>query len=147
MLQNKKRFIIPLFSSLITGIICSTIVYGIMSESLKITDSDLYGTYVINSSNSKNMDHLQYLAVMPPINSTNEKPSTFQWYTINNDILEEGTCDINLNLNEGFINFSVDEKNIACLFNIHGNYYFIDKSIKPQKIEKISEAPIVVGNQ
>ncbi|MBA4685729.1 MAG: hypothetical protein H2184_01125 [Candidatus Galacturonibacter soehngenii] len=138
MFRNKKMIMIYLLSILVTGVICSIIVYSLTLQSMQIKKGDLYGTYQFNI---RDLDNTEYLAViLPSAGDANEQEGEFQWYNINNEVLAQGTCKIDKG---GFVTFEVDGNSIATIFGVDEKYYFVDDSIIPQEIIKISEEPMV----
>ena len=137
MFIKKSTIIISFLSALIVGVICSMIVYTRMSQS-PIMDSELYGTYQFNI---RNLDNAVYLAVIPPSKvDENKGKGQFQWYNVKDEMLARGICKIDT---RGFVTFYVDGKSIATLLVINKKYYFVDNSLEPQEITKISKVPMV----
>lgn len=139
MFSKKKNFIILISSIIITGMICSLIVYFFTSQTQKIKTQDLYGTYRLNT---KNIDDTEYLAVIPSLSSDPTKNiNQFQWYNTEKEMIAQGSCEIN---REGYITLDVDGNRIGILFiNSLGKYYFINDTLEIQEIIKISEEPMV----
>lgn len=138
MLSKKKNLIILILSIIITGMICSLIVYTFMPQTSKAESPNLYGTYQIDI---RNINNTEYIAVIPSLSGDNDKSeSQFQWYNIDKKMIAQGFCKIS---KEGQIAFDVNGKNIALLYTDNGKYYLVNETLEVQEIIKISEEPMV----
>lgn len=137
MLSKKKTFIISIICVIVTGIISSAIVYSFISQTSKIKNTTLYGTYQLN----KSIDNAEYLAVIPPLSTRdNESNNQFQWYNGDKKIIAQGVYEIN---KEGYILLNVNGKTIGIISVNNEKYYFINDILEIQEVTKISEEPIV----
>lgn len=110
-----------------------------MLQSLQMKSSDLYGSYQFNIRD--NINNTKYLVIIPPlVSDANQNEGQFEWYDVNEKMLNEGSYKIDA---EGFVTFYADEKSIATLFVVNKKYYFIDNSLESQEIIKISDEAIV----
>lgn len=139
MIANKKNIHIAIAAVICIFIFCA-LVKLISAENTSPTyqsenepHSHFFGTYQKNSLNDA-----QYIAVIP---SSSDKGGfgSFQWYNINNMILQEDVYRIYKN---NYMIFYVDGKRTAVITNQNGHYFFSDGST-PQELRKISEEAIV----
>lgn len=136
MVSKKKTIIIAILSSICVGIICLLFVYSLFLYNDEAELSELYGTYRLNKNN---LDEAEYLALIPPIDG-NENQMKYQWYSIDNDILAQGTGIIDEN---GFIILHEDNNKIADIFYNDEKFYFVDSSLEINEIIHISDEPMV----
>lgn len=128
-----------ILSTLFLGMTCFIlIIYTPKFQSSQAKNGDLYGTYQFNI---RDLDHTQYLAAIPPLKGdADEREGQFQWYDIDNNMLHQGMCKIR---KRNFMTFYEDDHSIATIFFADGKYYFVDDSLEPQVITKISNEPMV----
>lgn len=80
MFIKKNKFFIPILLTLVVGVVCIIAVFTLMLQPSQAKNFDLYGTYQFNI---RDLDHTEYLAVIPPLaGSANKNEGQFQWYNI-----------------------------------------------------------------
>ena len=135
MLTNKKNILITLLIVLFAGVLFTLILSNNMSQASQSKHESIYGTYQLNINN---LNNAEYIAVIPP--TSDENVGQFQWYNIDNEVLQQGTCKIN---DDGFVTLCISNKDAATIFYTNNHYYFIDSSSEAKEITKISQEPIV----
>lgn len=136
--KRKKNILIAAAATTSIGLLCllsktHTKHPSPSSQNNDEIHSHLYGTYQKNA-----FDNAEYLAVIP--SSPDEDSSgKFQWYTIEDIILNEGTYHIHENK---YVVFYTNGRKIAVIENKDGHYFLSDGSAPPQELLKISPEAI-----
>ena len=138
-LLTRKKIIYIMIAAVICIFIFSVLIQLIPADNASRThqrENDtpyFFGTYQSNS-----LDDAQYIAVIPP-SSDEGRSGRFQWYNINNVILQEGFYHIYKN---DYMIFYMDGQKSAVIVDKDGHYFLSDGSA-PQELRKISEEAIV----
>ena len=136
MKKKYKIIVIAVIGAILIGSTSAFCVYEMMLQKTKITDKDFYGTYQLQPKNFE----AGYLAINPRVSSEkSDGQGEFQWYDVEGTIVAKGSCK----REESYMVLEADGKNIATLFLHSKKYYFIDSSLEPKEIVKISEEAIV----
>ena len=135
MFTNKKNIFITLFIVLLAGVIFALIFSDNMPQASQSEHESIYGTYRLNINN---LNNAEYIAVIPPI--SDEDVGQFQWYNVDNKVLQQGTCKIS---DDGFVTLCINDKYTSTIFCTNNHYYFINNASEAREITKISQEPIV----
>lgn len=98
------------------------------------------GTYKLNNS----IDHAEYLSIIQNDDLDNDKNLKYQWYNADEQIIAEGS---GITENEEYLVLKEDDRSKVIILNVNNKTFFIDGSLEPVEIKKISNEPILSGEE
>lgn len=135
MTKNKKQIITYIVLAICVCVISVLITYNIMQQKNIVTVKLYYGTF--DFSEYQNVDSTKKLAI---IHDNDEKQGEYEMEIENTDKVETGIWKWN---DDGYIILYQDDKAVANLVYMNGEYLFFDADVEIQKLKRISETAIV----
>lgn len=133
--KQRKRVIIYVVFAVCICAMSVLITYNIMQQKNNVTVGLYYGTF--DFSKYQNVDSTKKLAI---IHDNDEKQGEYEMEIENTDKVETGIWKWN---DDGYIILYKDDKAVANLVYMNGEYLFFDADVEIQKLKRISETAIV----
>ena len=133
--KQRKQVITYVVVAVCVCVISVLITYSIMQQKNNVTVGLYYGTF--DFSEYQNVRSTNKLAI---IHDNDEKQGEYEMEIENTDKVETGIWKWN---DDGYIILYQDDKVVANLVYMNGEYLFFDADVEIQKLKRISETAIV----